>query len=284
MRSFLSGLTGHHPPQGHPLLEGLRGQTIVHTRVASRGTWTITARGWVLQSRIQQLDGPALTDDPPAAVGLRDPRLVGAAIHGTELLGDGLLRLALQSPQGPLRLSTVPRWRLEAPRGALLQIADKGEITSRPAGPPLHATPAALAEHAASTRSGIEERLLAMGREQWLHPGHVVTVLANAGALDDAEFERRGPLLLARLIAREEIRAGFVTAGRFTPWNLPTQDIIEHIATTWTAIGGRTPDADMIAWFELTDLGRAALGPTSDQTMPPGMSGYDSPGVVGGAR
>lgn len=284
MRSFLSGLTGRHQPQSHPLLDGLRGQTVIHTRVASRGTWTITARGWVLQSRIQQLDGPALEDDPPAAVGLRDPRLVGAAIHGAELLDDGLLALTLQSPQGPLRLSTAPRWQLDAPRGAMLQVAEKGEITARPAGPPVHATAAALSAHAASSRSGIEERLLAMGREQWLHPGHVVTVLANAGALDDAEFERRGPLLLARLIAREEIRAGFMTAGRFTPWDLPLQDVIEHVATTWTAIGGRTPGADMIAWFELTDLGRGTLGPTGDRTTPPGMSGYDSPGVVGGAR
>ena len=40
----------------------------------------------------------------------------------------------------------------------------------------------------------------------------------------------------------------------------------------------------MIAWFELTRRGRDALGPRSDQTMPPGMSGYDSPGVVGGFR
>lgn len=284
MRSFLSDLTGRLQPQGHPLLDGLRGQTVIHTRVASRGTWTITARGWVLQSRIQRLDGPALDGDLSAVVGLRDPRLVGATIDGAELLGDGLLTLTLRNPQGPLRLSTVPRWQLDAPRGARLQAEEKGELIDRPAGPPMHATTAALAEHAASSRSGIEERLLAMGREQWLHPGHVVAVLANAGALDDAEFERRGPLLLARLIAREEVRAGFVTAGRFTPWDLPLQEIIEHIATTWTAIGGRSPGADMIAWFELTDVGRGALGPTSDQTMPPGMSGYDSPGVVGGFR
>lgn len=289
MRSFLSDLTGRHQPPSHPLLDGLRGQTVVHTRVASRGTWTITARGWVLHSRIQQLNGLALHGDalesnPSAAVGLRDPRLVGATIYDAELLGDGLLTLTLQNSQGPLRLSTAPRWRLDAPRGAMLQAEEKGELTSLPAGPPVHATTSALAEHAASSRSGIEERLLAMGREQWLHPGHVVTALANAGALDDAEFERRGPLLLARLIAREEIRAGFVTAGRFTPWDLSLQEIIEHITTTWRAIGGRAPEADMIAWFELTDIGRGILGPTSDQTVPPGMSGYDSPGVVGGFR
>src|SRR5699024_7394197 len=119
----------------------------------------------------------------------------------------------LRGAHGPLRLSTVPRWRLDAPRGALLQAEEKGEISYRPPGPPRHATPEALAAHAASSRSGIEERLLALGREQWLHPGHVVTVLASAGALDDAEFERRGPLLLARTLTRRELRAGFVTAG-----------------------------------------------------------------------
>ncbi|GAA1486762.1 hypothetical protein [Brachybacterium fresconis] len=50
------------------------------------------------------------------------------------------------------------------------------------------------------------------------------------------------------------------------------------------AIGGRRPEPGMIAWFELTDVGREALGPTSLQPMPPGMSGYHSPGVVGGFR
>ncbi|MGO1686148.1 MAG: hypothetical protein ACTHYR_14320, partial [Brachybacterium sp.] len=98
------------------------------------------------------------------------------------------------------------------------------------------------------------------------------------------EFERRGPILLARLLARGEIRPGFVTGGRFTAWDMSLADVVEHIGTTWTAIGGRAPGPDMIAWFELTRRGRDALGPRSDQTMPPGMSGYDSPGVVGGFR
>lgn len=287
MRSFLSGLSGLSGKSSvheHPLLAGLPGQTIVHTRVASRGTWTVTARGWVLYSRIQQLDGPALGSDAPLAVGLRDPHLVGAAIQGAEMLGDGHLTLTLRAARGPLRLTTVPRWQLDAPRGALLHVAEKGELTDQPPGAPRYATPEALAEHTASSRSGIEQRLLELGREQWLHPGHAVTVLANAGALEDAEFARRGPLLLARMLAREEIRAGFVTEGRFASWNLPLAEVIEHIGTTWAAIGGRTPGPDMIAWFELTDLGRDALGPTSAATMPPGMSGYDSPGVVGGFR
>ncbi|MDN5820228.1 MAG: hypothetical protein L0H74_03715 [Brachybacterium sp.] len=283
MPSFLSGMSGRGRPQSHPLLDGLQGQTIVHTRVASRGTWTVTARGWVLSSRIQELAGPSVASDGAVAVGLRDPRVVGASIHHAEML-DGLLTLSLQHAQGPLRLSTVPRWQLEGPRSALLQVGAKGEVSDRPPGAPLHATPEALAEHSASSRSGIEERLLALGREQWLHPGHVVTVLANAGALDDAEFERRGPLLLARLLARGEIRAGFVTAGRFTAWDLPLAEVVEHIGTTWTAIGGRTPGPDMIAWFELTEKGRAAVGPRSVRAMAPGMSGYDSPGVVGGFR
>ncbi|MGP9538237.1 hypothetical protein ACT3SP_09500 [Brachybacterium sp. AOP43-C2-M15] len=283
MRSFLSGMTGARPPARHPLLDGLRGQTILHTRVAARGTWTVTARGWVLQSRIQLLDGPGATSEQPAAVGLRDPRLVGTAVQDAEMI-EGRLTLTLRTPRGPLRLSTVPAWRLDGPRGAMLQVAEKGELTDRPPGPPVHATPEALAAHAASSRSGIEERLLALGRDQCLHPGHVVSVLASAGALDDAEFERRGPLLLARLLARGEIRAGFVTAGRFTAWDLSLEEVVEHVGTTWVAVGGRTPGPDMIAWFEITDVGREALGPTSAQAMPPGMSGYDSPGVVGGFR
>ncbi|WP_394216622.1 hypothetical protein [Brachybacterium vulturis] len=283
MVSFLSGASGRGRPQSHPLLDALRGQTVVHTRVASRGTRTVTARGWVLSSRIQELEGPPIADDGARAVGLRDPRVVGASIHRAEMLA-GLLTVSLRSAQGPLRLTTVPRWRLEGPRRALLQVEETGEISDRSPGPPLHATPEALTEHAASSRSGIEERLLALGRRQWLHPGHVVTVLENAGALDAAEFERRGPLLLARLLARGEIRAGFVTAGRFTAWDLPPAEVVEHIGTTWTAIGGRTPGPDMIAWFELTEAGRAAVGPRGARATAPGMSGYDSPGVVGGSR
>lgn len=86
------------------------------------------------------------------------------------------------------------------------------------------------------------------------------------------------------MLARGELRAGFVTGGRFTPWDMPLAQVIEHIGTTWRAIGGRAPGPDMIAWFALTDSGRSTLGPTSAQAMPPGMSGYGSPGVVGGFR
>src|SRR5699024_2549764 len=242
-----------------------------------------TRGGWGRCSRARALGGRQWVLDGARAVGLRAPRVVGASIQHAEMV-DGLLTIALQGAQGPLRLSTVPRWRLEAPRGAVLQAEEKGEISARPPGAPRYASSEALAEHAASSRSGIEERLLALGREQWLHPGHVVSVLASAGALDDAEFERRGPLLLARLLARGEIRAGFVTGGRFTPWELPLAEVVEHIGTTWTAIGGRTPGPDMIAWFELTAQGRAAVGARGVRAMAPGMSGYDSPGVVGGFR
>lgn len=283
MATFLSGLSGRGSPLSHPLLDGLRGQAIVHTRVAARGTWTVTARGWVLHSRSQELEGPGLSTASPAAVGLRDPRVVGTSIQHAEML-DSHLSLTLQTAQGPLRLSTPPRWQLDGPRGAHLVVEEDGSLLERAPGAPLHATEEALAEHAGSARSGIEERLLALGREQWLHPGHVVSVLANAGALEDAEFERRGPLLLARLLARGEIRAGFVTAGVFSAWDLPLAEVVEHVATTWAAIGGRTPGPDMIAWFELTGAGRAAVGARGARATSPGMSGYDSPGVVGGFR
>lgn len=281
MTSFLSnlpGMPGRGAPRSHPLLEALRGQTIVHTRVAARGTWTVTARGWVLHSRSQEVEGA-----PTGAVGLRDPRVVAAAILHAEMT-EGRLTLTLRGAHGPLRLCTLPRWRLDGPRGAQLLVEEDGEILARAPGAPRFATDEALAELAASARSGIEERVLALGREQWLHPGHVVDVLAGAGALEDAEFESRGPLLLNRLLVRGEIRAGFVSSGVFTPWDLPLEEVVEHIATTWPAIGGRTPGPDMIAWFALTDAGRAAIGARGARATSPGMSGYDSPGVVGGFR
>lgn len=297
---MLPFLAGRDRPQGHPLLSELVGQTIVHTRVAARGTWTVTARGWVVHSRIQQLEHPGRPDPPEQqgarppgqrevpgrlAVGLRDPRLLGAQVSTAEMLPGGQLTVSLTGRgSAPLRLSTVAPWRLEGPRGALLTADEKGELSAAPPGAPRFATPGALAEHAASRASDLEQRLLQIAQGAWLHPGHVVAALAASGALRDQEFERRGPILLARMLARGELRAGFVTDGSFSPWPLSTAEVVEHVGATWTAIGGRTPSQDMIAWFELTDVGRDRLGPAGPQSMPPGMSGYDSPGVVGGFR
>lgn len=283
------GMARPSPPASFPkLLAQLPGQTIVHTRVAARGTWTVTTRGWVLHSRIQDLPG--------GPVGLRDPRAVGAAFEQVRLEEDELV-VALRptgetsqrsgtSPRGGeiLSLRLRPAWEVTGPRRARAGITARGERWEEPPGPPLHASPEQLAAHRASTRSGIEDRLLATARDRCVHPGHVVEVLAAAGAVDEEEFARRGPLLLARMLARGELQAGFLHEGRFRAWDLPLEEVIEHIGTTWTAIGGRTPDRDMIAWFALTPAGRASLGPRSAQALPPGMAGYDSPGVVGGAR
>ena len=289
MRSFLSGLGAMgsaDQPTPHPLLTELTGQTVIHTRVAARGTWTVTGRGWVVHSRMQRLDAPALAAEDPGslAVTLRDARVVGTRIQGAEMLGDGMLRLVLQGPAGPLTLSTVAPWQVEGPRGALLQVAPKGEVHAVPPGPPVHASPERLAEHAASRPSGPELRLLERAEGRVLHPGDVVEVLTAAGALDEEEFERRGPLLLARLLSRGELQAGWVDRGVFTPWTLELPQVIEHIGATWVALGGSTPGPDMIAWFERTDAGRASLGPRVDGARGAGMSGYNSPGVVGGAR
>lgn len=281
---MLPFLSDRSRPQGHPLLEVLPGQPIVHTRVAARGTWTVTAHGWVLHSRIQLLDGEA--------VGLRDPRLIGATITTAEMLPEGTLGLVLQDGPGrppgssttPRRLTTVAPWRIDGPRRAMLQADEKGNLSATPPGPPVFATPETLAEFSASQPSGIEQRLLRRARDGWLHPGHVVELLASAGALEDEEFERRGPILLSRMLARGELRAGLVTGGSFHAWQLNLAETIEHIGTVWTAIGGRAPGPDTIAWFEITEVGEERLGLTGPQALPPGMSGYDSPGVVGGFR
>lgn len=273
------GFLRSSPPQSHPLLDALAGQQVIHTRVEGRGTWTITDRGWMLHSRIQRLG----TD--PTAIGLRDQRLLGAGFVAAQMGRKGELSVHLQHPRtGALLLSPLPPWRLTADRGAMLSVDAAGELQDSPPGPPRFATPQAMAEHAASSPGSIEDRLLATARERWLHPGDVVELLVGAGALRDDEFESRGPLLLARMLVRGELRAGTVRNGRFTPWDLPLEQIVEHLGTTWEALGGRTPGPDMIAWFELTESGRDGLGPTSAQAMPPGMSGYDSPGVVGGFR
>lgn len=290
---MLSFLPGRDRPRGHPLLDEMLGQSIVHTRVAARGTWTVTARGWVLHSRIQLLELPEQPGLPgqegsagQAPVGLRDPRLLGASITAVHLLPKGQLTVTMTAADDPmpLRLSTVAPWRLDGPRGAQLLCEGKGELSATPPGAPRFATPAALAEHAASRPSAIEQKLLRTAQESWLHPGHVVEALAASGALREPEFEQRGTLLLARMLARGELRPGFVTQGRFTTWTLSTADVIEHIGATWAAIGGRAPGPGMIAWFELTDVGRDHLGPAGPHTVAPGMSGYDSPGVVGGFR
>src|SRR5699024_7229038 len=120
----------------------------------------------------------------------------------------------------------------------------EGELTARSPGPPVHATPAALAEHAASSRSGIEERLLALGREQWLHPGHVVAVLASAGALDEGAVTRRGPGPLARRRGRGAARAG------------PT--------------GGSSPGAGLCGWRGSGGAGGAVQGSSAAAGSGPG--------------
>lgn len=271
-------------PTDPPLLADLAGQSLVHTRVAARGTWTVSARGSVLGSRIQRLEGPAFAPGRDPAVGLRDPRVVGARVLRADLAGDGALHLSLDSALGPLRLVTAAPWRIEGPRGALLLADDDGALHEVPAGEPVHATRAALAAHADSQPSGIERRLLGLAEGRPLHPGDVVEELAAAGALEDEEFARRGPLLLARMLVRGELVAGFVVDGGFRPWSMPVAEVVEHVGATWHAIGGRAPGPDMIAWFALTGTGRAALGPADARAMPPGMSGYDSPGVVGPFR
>lgn len=96
MRAFLSGLAGSPGPDGRrahgipaPLAD-LIGQTIVHTRVAARGTWTVTARGSVLSSRAQLLEGAhdlerGVAPGPtrPSACGIHaEP--AGAPVHATE--------------------------------------------------------------------------------------------------------------------------------------------------------------------------------------------------------
>ncbi len=290
MRSLLSGPPGPPDRGGRsgratpPLLADLSGQTLVHTRVAARGTWTVSGRGSVLSSRTQLLEGPALAPGTDPAVGLRDPRVVGARVLGAELPGDGTVRLSLGGAHGPFGLLAPPPWRLEGPRGARLVADEEGGISEVPAGAPVHGTEATLAAHAASRPSGIELRLLGRARERPLHPGDVVEELVSAGALEDEEFARRGPVLLARMVVRGELLAGFVVEGAFRAWSLSMPEVVEHIGTTWEAIGGRTPGPDMIAWFALTDAGREALGPAGPEALPPGMSGYDSPGVVGPFR
>ncbi len=275
---MLPFLTHRDTPADSPLLHALTGQAIVHTRVAQRGTWTVTARGWVLYARGQMLGAHA--------VGLRDPLLLGRTVHRTALGNDGELAIQLAGGQGPMMLSMQAPWQLTGPRGALLEVDNKGNVTREVLpGAPIHATPEAIAAHRASHPSGIEQRLLrAAALEPAIHPGHVVHVLAQAGALDDGEFERRGPILLARLLARGELQAGFMTDGVFRPWSLPLEEIVEHVGTTWQAIGGREPSAGMIGWFAITPRGRDVLGPTGEDALGPGMSGYDSPGVVGRRR
>lgn len=237
MRTLLTGPLVPDPPQ----LRRLVGRTILHTRVAGRGTWTVTDRGDVLHSRIQLLDGEA--------VGLRDERLVGARITGAGIGVGKEVRVALASGG---HLSAAPRWSLEGPYGARLAVDDDGRVESVPAGAPRFATPERIDELAASTPTGLEERLAELGRDGPFHPGQVVDVLAASGVLDEEEFAARGPVLLGRMLARGEVRAGFVSGGRFRAWDLPLVDVLEHITWTWRALGGSTPTADMIAWFALT--------------------------------
>ncbi len=276
-QGMLPFLHGDPDPSALTPLQALTGQRIIHTAVERRGTRCVFDRGWVIESREQRLADIALT--------LRDPRALGARCAQSTVGRDGDLLVTLDGPAGPLPLETRAPWTVTGPYGVVVRADHSGQVSSAGPSGPVHATAEALARHRESSIGGVERAVLrAAQNEPFIHPGHVVAALTQAGAVADDEFERRGPLVLARLLVRGELEAGFVTDGAFSAWSMPIEQIIEHIGTTWLAIGGREPGRDMIAWFRLTDQGRDALGPTGVQALGPGMSGYDSPGVVGRHR
>lgn len=241
-----------HEDAIHPLLGTLQGQWIEAVDADDDGFRVVTSRGAVLQGRSAGGDLVPRHDDG---------RLLGAAITASALATDGVLTLQLSEPDGrdPAVLVIGTPWTLALPKGAGLAAAADGRIGVREPGAPRFAVPGALRAWGTSAPGAVEIAVLEAATDDWVTPGDVVSALVRAGVTEDGEVRRRGIETLARLVARGDLVAGTVGERGFHPVPDSAADVIEHVATVWTALGARRPGPGQIAWFQLTDAGEAQL-------------------------
>lgn len=233
-----------HENAVHDSLESLRGQWIEAVEVDAERTRTVTSRGSVLLGQTSAPNGGPMP---------HDGRLLGAVIAASTLAPDGVLTLALTHPDGgdPVLVATRAPWTLALPLGAGVAADADGRIGHRAATGPRVATPDAMATWASSSPDEIETVLLAAAADDWLSPGDVVSALVRSGVTEDGEIEERGIHALARLLARRDLVAGSIDETGFHRAPEPVEEVIEHVATVWRALGGRRPGPGQIAWFDL---------------------------------
>ncbi|MBA2691208.1 MAG: hypothetical protein H0U65_01770 [Rubrobacter sp.] len=86
------------------------------------------------------------------------------------------------------------------------------------------------------------------------------TVEAEEDLEDNPEAAREA----GRRVVSELVKGGYIHAGipkgrsDFIPWPLSADEAIERIEREWKALG-REPDISEVAWFDITEKGRAYL-------------------------
>lgn len=236
------------------LLDQLIGQWVEETSVEADGrTRLVTSRGFELTTGDAGILGREVRH--------RDSTVIGQIVTTTRIDTDGSMGWALLRPEGQalVELTISAPWVLRGLQGEGLAATAVGQIGHRPPSGPLVATAEALAAWAERPRSAIDLQLLASAEDDWLQIADVVSALVNAGVVDDEKILRRGVDLVAGLLARGDLVAGMITDGGFvaSPEALP--ELVERIATTWAALGGRGVSLGSICWLDITDAGRAAL-------------------------
>lgn len=86
------------------------------------------------------------------------------------------------------------------------------------------------------------------------------TVKAEEDLEDDPEAAREA----GRRVVSELVKGGYIHAGvpkgrdDFIPWRLTADEAVERIETEWKALG-RDPGISEVAWFDITEKGKAHL-------------------------
>lgn len=84
---------------------------------------------------------------------------------------------------------------------------------------------------------------------------------------DDPEAAREA----GRHVVSELVRGGYIHAGvpkgrdDFMPWRLTADEAVERIEAGWKALG-RDPDISEVAWFDITEKGKAHLAQSEGRT------------------
>lgn len=83
-------------------------------------------------------------------------------------------------------------------------------------------------------------------------------------AEEDLEEDPDAAREAGQRVLSELVRGGYVRAGvpksrsDFAPWQLTPEEAIERVEFEWRALG-RDPSISEVAWFDITDKGRAYL-------------------------
>lgn len=103
------------------------------------------------------------------------------------------------------------------------------------------------------TRTLLEE-VIVQTADDWSDAVWIVG-LAAAATNEAPGYISRALDVIIDGLGRGLLVAGDFTGPEFEPWPEPTDEVIARISRAWAALGGREPEPDSIAWFDLTPAG-----------------------------